>query len=71
MARFKIVRMIFDVALTLTAIFKKHLAANSMEGGPLLVATRRSQFMFALDHVSTLCTIDRRMSRNYSHQLFE
>lgn len=51
-AGFKIVGMILDVTFCLAAIFKKHLAANDMERAPLLVATRRSEFMFGLDHLS-------------------
>ena len=49
-AGFKIIRMIFDVAFAFAAIFKKHLAADVMEGAPVFVAAWRSEFVFSLDH---------------------
>jgi hypothetical protein len=51
MTSFEIVRMILDVSFTLAAILKQHLTTNGVESGPLIIASRRSQLMFALDHL--------------------
>ena len=49
-ARFRIVRVVFDVSFSLAPILKKNLAANIMEGTPLVITARCSQFIFLLNH---------------------
>lgn len=55
-ARFEIVRMIFDVGFALAAILKEHLAANVMKRTPLFVVVRRLQFVLSFDHLR--CGLD-------------